>query len=52
MTDQERYWATLTDEALRDEIEANRRSERWMLGVGLISLLVTGAVVLARLVLA
>ncbi|QCB94133.1 hypothetical protein [Cellulomonas shaoxiangyii] len=25
-----RRWATLTPEALRDEIDANRRSERWV----------------------
>lgn len=42
-TERER-WATLTDEALRDEIRSNRRAERWLLvAVALVAAACTAA---------
>ncbi|WP_028660019.1 hypothetical protein [Nocardioides insulae] len=44
------WWATLEPLALQDEIEANRRGERWLLLVGLLAVLLTGlALVVHRL---
>ena len=39
-------WARLTDDALRHEIEANRRAERWFTVAGACAALLTVLVVL------
>lgn len=43
-----RRWATLTPDALADEIESNRRSERRLLAISLVALVVTGALLVLR----
>lgn len=40
------WWATLTDEATADEIEANRRSERFVAFAGVAGVVVTVLVLL------
>ncbi|WP_456846879.1 hypothetical protein [Cellulomonas sp. P5_C6] len=47
MSDESRRWATLTPDALEDEIRSNRRSERRLLVVvGLVSVAITVAALL------
>jgi hypothetical protein len=43
-----RRWATLTPEALADEIEANRRAERRLVTIAVVALVVTGVLLLLR----
>jgi len=43
-----RRWATLTPEALADEIETNRRGERRLVVIALVAVVVTAAVLLLR----
>lgn len=44
----ESHWASLTPEALRDEIRANARAERRLLVIGAVSAGVTLVLVLLR----
>jgi len=49
MTDADaRRWATLTPEALTDEIEANRRDERRLVVVALVAVAVTAVLLVLR----
>lgn len=41
------WWASCTDEALRDEIAQNRRGERWVAFAGVAAAVVTVLVLLA-----
>jgi hypothetical protein len=43
-----RRWATLTPEALADEIETNRRSERRLVAVALVAVAVTAVLLVLR----
>ncbi|MEQ6903105.1 hypothetical protein [Nocardioides sp. YIM 152588] len=40
------WWATLSDDALRDETRANRRAEWWVLATGLLAMAITVALLL------
>ncbi|MDM7854498.1 hypothetical protein [Cellulomonas alba] len=43
-----RHWATLTPDALADEIAQNRRSERRLVTIALVALAVTAVLLVAR----
>lgn len=43
-----RRWATLTPDALADEIAANRRGERRLVAIALVAAVVTAALLVLR----